>query len=145
MPTETWNPRPCQNGALGLAPAPPLPPCAILLVNPGVALSTPDVFAARLGDFSSERPVVEPWSDLASLVEALGRRGNDLAAAAVSLRPVIGEVLSSLRATDGVRYAAMSGSGATCFALYATLAEAKDAAARLPIAWWRHAGRFVSG
>ena len=128
-----------------LAPAPPLPPCAILLVNPGVALSTPDVFAARLGDFSSERPVVEPWSDLASLVEALGRRGNDLAAAAVSLRPVIGEVLSSLRATDGVRYAAMSGSGATCFALYATLAEAKDAAARLPIAWWRHAGRFVSG
>jgi 4-diphosphocytidyl-2-C-methyl-D-erythritol kinase len=128
-----------------LDPAPPLPPCAILLVNPGAALSTPDVFAARRGDFSPERPVVEPWFDLAGLVEALGQRGNDLAAAAVSLRPAIGDVLATLRSTDGVRYVAMSGSGATCFALYATLAEAKDAAARLPGAWWRHAGMFVSG
>ena len=124
--------------------APPLPPCAILLVNPGAALSTPDVFAARQGGFSPAHPVTGSWSDLAALVEALGRRGNDLTAAAVSLQPVIGEVLEVLHTTDGARYAAMSGSGATCFALYATLAEARDAAARLPAGWWRHAGTFVS-
>jgi 4-diphosphocytidyl-2-C-methyl-D-erythritol kinase len=125
--------------------APSLPPCAILLVNPGAALSTPEVFAARRGDFSPERPVAQPWSDLAGLVEALGQRGNDLAAAAVSLRPVIGDVLAALRVTEGVRYVAMSGSGATCFALYATLAEARRAATHLPATWWRHAGTFVSG
>lgn len=128
-----------------LDPAPPLPPCAILLVNPGAALSTAEVFAARCGDFSPERPVARPWSDLAGLVEALGLRGNDLTKAAVSLRPVIGEVLAALRTTDGTRYVAMSGSGATCFALYATPAEAQSASARLPAAWWRHAGRLVSG
>jgi 4-diphosphocytidyl-2-C-methyl-D-erythritol kinase len=125
--------------------APPLPSCAVLLVNPGVALSTAEVFAARRGDFSAERAVTQPWSDFAGLVGALGRRGNDLTEAAVSLRPVIGQVLAALRTTDGARHVAMSGSGATCFALYATLAEAKDAAVRLPATWWRHAGTFVSG
>jgi 4-diphosphocytidyl-2-C-methyl-D-erythritol kinase len=128
-----------------LDPAPPLPPCAILLVNPGAALSTPEVFAARHGDFSPERAVTQPWSDLAGLVEALVERGNDLTQAAVSLRPVIGDVLGALRKTDNVRYAGMSGSGATCFALYATLAEARSASAHLPPTWWRHAGTFVSG
>jgi 4-diphosphocytidyl-2-C-methyl-D-erythritol kinase len=124
--------------------APPLPPCAILLVNPGAALSTAEVFAARRGDFSPERPVTQPWSDLAGLVEALGQRGNDLTKAAVSLRPVIGEVLAALRMTDDARYVAMSGSGATCFALYGTFTAARNATARLPAAWWRHAGMLVS-
>jgi 4-diphosphocytidyl-2-C-methyl-D-erythritol kinase len=103
------------------------------------------VFAARREDFSAERPVTQSWSDLAGLVGTLGRHGNDLTEAAVSLRPVIGEVLAALRTTGEARHVAMSGSGATCFALYATLAEAKDAAVRLPATWWRHAGTFVSG
>jgi 4-diphosphocytidyl-2-C-methyl-D-erythritol kinase len=124
--------------------APPLPPCAILLANPGVALSTPEVFAARRGDFSPVRAVTGTWPDLAALVETLGGRGNDLTAPAVSLQPVIAEVLEALRTTGGARYAAMSGSGATCFALYPTLADARDAAARLPTGWWRHAGTLVS-
>jgi 4-diphosphocytidyl-2-C-methyl-D-erythritol kinase len=122
--------------------APALPPCAVLLVNPGVTLSTAEVFAARRGSFSASRTVAPTWSGLADLAEALAERGNDLTAAAVSLRPVIGEVLSFLGATDGARHAAMSGSGATCFALYSTAAEARQAAARLPAAWWRHAGSF---
>lgn len=124
--------------------APPLPPCAILLANPGVALSTPEVFAARRGDFSPVRAVTGTWPDLAALVETLGGRGNDLTAPAVSQQPVIAEVLEALRTTGGARYAAMSGSGATCFALYPTLADARDAAARLPTGWWRHAGTLVS-
>ncbi|MBS0546570.1 MAG: 4-(cytidine 5'-diphospho)-2-C-methyl-D-erythritol kinase [Proteobacteria bacterium] len=123
-----------------LDPAPPLPACAILLVNPGVALSTPEVFAARTGDFTPVRPLVTPWSDLAGLIEALALRGNDLTAPAVKLRPVVGEVLDFLKGTAGVRHVAMSGSGATCFALYANDAEAQAAARTVPAAWWRHAG-----
>src|SRR5258707_1670743 len=59
-----------------LAPAPALPPCGLLLVNPAQALPTADVFAARRGDFSAAPPLTRPWSDLASLVEALAARGN---------------------------------------------------------------------
>ena len=80
---------------------------------------------------------------MAQFAGILSEHGNDLTPAAVSLRPVIGEVLSFLGATEGALYTAMSGSGATCFALYATVAEARQAAARLPQAWWRHAGTFA--
>jgi 4-diphosphocytidyl-2-C-methyl-D-erythritol kinase len=126
-----------------LEAAPALPPCAILLVNPGVSLSTLEVFAARRGDFSRSRPLSHSWSGMAEFVEILSEHGNDLTPAAVSLRPVVGEVLSLLGATEGARYTAMSGSGATCFALYATIAEARHAAARLPQTWWHHAGTFA--
>ena len=128
-----------------LEAAPVLPSCAILLANPGVSLSTAEVFAARRGDFSPARPLVTTWSDLDGLAQVLADRGNDLTPAAVSLRPVIGEVLLFLEATDGARYTAMSGSGATCFALYASVAEARHAATRLPQAWWHHAGTLAEG
>jgi 4-diphosphocytidyl-2-C-methyl-D-erythritol kinase len=126
-----------------LAPAPPLPDCAILLVNPGVALPTPAVFRARSGDFSPGAPVGSGWSDLAAFAEDLARRGNDLTAAAISLQPVVIDVLDHLRLSDGIAHAAMSGSGATCFGLYASTEAAHRAASRLPDAWWRHAGRLV--
>jgi 4-diphosphocytidyl-2-C-methyl-D-erythritol kinase len=126
-----------------LAPAPPLPPGAILLVNPGVALPTPDVFANRRGAFSEPRPLRDPWTDLASFAAALAERGNDLTGAAVALRPVVGEVLGFLRQSDGALHAAMSGSGATCFALYESEERARRAAARAPASWWHHAGRLL--
>ncbi|MBI3197168.1 MAG: 4-(cytidine 5'-diphospho)-2-C-methyl-D-erythritol kinase [Rhodospirillales bacterium] len=127
-----------------LRPAPPLPPCAVLLVNPRTPLATPEVFAARRGAFSVPGPVPSSWPDLAALVAALAARGNDLTDAATSLRPAIADVLGALRRTDGVRYAAMSGSGATCFALYDAVEAAGRAAADLPAGWWRHAGLFIS-
>lgn len=122
--------------------APPLPECAVLLVNPGTALPTSDVFAARRGAFSPARPAPRSWGDLAELAGVLAERGNDLAAAAAAIAPVVGQVLEALGRT-GARHAAMSGSGATCFALYESRDLARRAAAALPAAWWRHVGRFV--
>ena len=127
-----------------LAPAPRLPDCAILLVNPGLPLPTPQVFAARRGAFSSERPAPDAWCDLEAFGRELAQRGNDLTDAAVSVRPEVAEVLSALNGSEGVVHAAMSGSGATCFGLYSTVATAECAAARLPAAWWRHAGRLIT-
>jgi 4-diphosphocytidyl-2-C-methyl-D-erythritol kinase len=127
-----------------LRPAPALPACAILLVNPGVALPTRDVFAARRAGFSARRPLMRPWHGVDEFSAILSERGNDLTDAAVSLAPAVGQVLDALRRTDGVRHAAMSGSGATCFALYGSPEAAQRAAASLPPGWWRHVGRFVS-
>jgi 4-diphosphocytidyl-2-C-methyl-D-erythritol kinase len=126
-----------------LQPAPALPPTAILLVNPGTPLPTRDVFEARRGPFSTAVPVTQPWHDLPELVTALVRRGNDLSDAAISLRPAIAEVLTFLHNSRGARYAAMSGSGATCFALYDSLGAAQRASASMPPAWWRHAGALI--
>lgn len=128
-----------------LRPAPPLPACAILLANPRTPLATPEVFAARRGAFSAATPAPSTWPDLRTFAVDLAARGNDLTAAAISLQPAIADVLEVLRRGDGARYAAMSGSGATCFALYDTVEAARAAAARLPAAWWRHAGQLVPG
>lgn len=125
-----------------LSRAPPLPACAVLLVNPGVALPTRDVFAARHGAFSQPRQVSQLWQDLAEFAGVLAQRGNDLTAAAVALAPMVGEVLDALGRT-GARHAAMSGSGATCFALYDSPELARRAASTLPAAWWRHVGGFI--
>ncbi len=122
--------------------APGLPECAVLLVNPGVVLPTRDVFAARSAAFSAVRPAPRPWQDLAAFAGALAERGNDLTAAAISLAPPVGRVLNALGRT-GARYAAMSGSGATCFALYDSPELARRASSSLPTAWWRHVGRFI--
>lgn len=125
-----------------LAPAPPLPSCAILLVNPRVTLPTPDVFRARQGAFSEPRPL-RPWTDLASFAATLAERGNDLTDAAITLRPVVADVLAFLRKSDGACHIAMSGSGASCFALFESVERANRAANRLPASWWHHAGNLV--
>jgi 4-diphosphocytidyl-2-C-methyl-D-erythritol kinase len=120
-------------------PAPPLPPLAILLANPGVALSTPAVFKARRGPFSTPGRLAQLPSDTASFLAWLRGCNNDLTDAAIGLVPAVGELLTALAAADGVRLARMSGSGATCFALFDTLAAAERAAMELRAAqprWW---------
>ncbi len=137
--------RPALASGIGerLAPAPALPACAILLVNPGSALPTPEVFRARQEKFSPVLPVCKGWTDLGEFADDLARRGNDLTNAAISLRPEVADVLDRLRRSDDVAHVAMSGSGATCFGLYATIEEAQRTASLLPRSWWRHAGRLV--
>lgn len=122
-----------------LQPVPALPPLWLLLVNPGVALSTAAVFAAREGAFSS---VVEPRLpplDLQDFVDWLDRRGNDLEAPACRLAPAVAEVLSVLRALPDCMLARMSGSGATCFGLFENEPAARTAAEAVALQhrdWW---------
>ena len=76
-------------------------------------------------------------------VEALAASSNDLEAPAMRIQPVIGEVLSALNAADGAWLARMSGSGATCFAIFENTAEAQRAAQKIQLdhpQWWVHAG-----
>lgn len=110
----------------------------LLLVNPGIALSTAAVFAGWSGIDGGPLPT---QSSLAAAVE--GR--NDLEAPARVLAPQIGEVLTALGEASGVFLSRMSGSGATCFALFAR-PEDRDAAAaaiaqRHPD-WWLLATRL---
>ncbi|MCJ8189887.1 4-(cytidine 5'-diphospho)-2-C-methyl-D-erythritol kinase [Sphingomicrobium aestuariivivum] len=109
---------------LSPVPTPELAGAPVLLVNPLVPLSTPAVFKAW--DGGDRGPLGEDW-----------RRGrNDLEPPARDLVPAIGEVLEWLGARPGVDIARMSGSGASCFALFADEASRDTAAAACPDKWW---------
>ena len=103
-------------GGIGeaVAPAPTLPPCAVVLANPGVSLATSAVFKARVGAFSEPARFEAPPADAAALARLLEARRNDLAAPAIALVPEIAQVLRALEAEPGTLIARMSGSGATC-------------------------------
>jgi 4-diphosphocytidyl-2-C-methyl-D-erythritol kinase len=125
--------------------APDLPEVTALLVNPGQALATPAVFAARAGAFSAPARFAPMPPDAAGLAALLAERRNDLTAAAVALAPEVAHVLARLERLEGALLARMSGTGATCFALFARAAEAEAAAARLGAEeprWWVAAGRL---
>lgn len=100
----------------------------VLLVNPGVAVSTAQVFARWDGIDRG------PLGNGALLDVALAGR-NDLEAPALAVAPVIGEVLDLLARQRGVLLSRMSGSGATCFALFETVAN-RAAAAAAAKHWW---------
>ena len=111
---------------LRLVTDPSIPGTPVLLVNPGVHLSTRAVFERWDG---VDRGALGDWRD--------GR--NDLEAAAIALVPQIAALLDWLRAQAGVELVRMSGSGATCFALFADEASRDRAAATVPDAWWHMA------
>jgi 4-diphosphocytidyl-2-C-methyl-D-erythritol kinase len=129
----------------------PIMPC--VMVNPRVPVATKDVFQA-LGLRSGELLVgasdvlqatawPEPGASVEDWVEALAASSNDLEVPATRIEPVIGKVISALNATNGAWLARMSGSGATCFAIYENTAEAQRAAQKIMLdhpRWWVHAG-----
>lgn len=118
---------------LSLMGKPPRLP--MLLVNPGVAVSTPAVFAKLTEKVNAPMPLVIPDS---GLLDWLAGQRNDLQAPAIEVAPVIGDVLTCLE-RSGARLARMSGSGATCFALYDTDAaatEARDTITDQHPDWW---------
>ena len=123
-----------------ISPAPLLPPFWMLLVNPGVAVATPDIFRAlsrRENPPLPDRPA--RFEDLSALTDWLATTRNDLEPPAIALQPVIAEALAALRADPACRLARMSGSGATCWGLYEDERSALDCADRLRAArpgWW---------
>ncbi len=119
-----------------LSPAPALPAYGLVLINPGVPVSTADIFRAR--------PAISPpaawpraWPSAAAMAACLAASANNLEPPALSLCPPIGAVLQALRAHPACLLARMSGSGATCFGLFPTPAEATQAARALARpGWW---------
>jgi len=117
--------------------APELPDCGVVLVNPGVAVATASVFRARGGAFSGEARLPARWDDPAAMAAALRELRNDLEAPARGLCPAIDDVLLALAAQPGCLLARMSGSGATCFGLFATPEIAAETAPGLMRdGWW---------
>ena len=135
-------------GGIGerLDAAPVLPDCGIVLVNPGVAVATAAVFRARRGDWSAPALLPGSWPGASAMAADLARLRNDLEPAATSLQPVIGEVIAALDTTPGCLLTRMSGSGATCFGLFADMEAARCAAAavRRP-GWWSWGGTLRRG
>ncbi|MBI1985546.1 MAG: 4-(cytidine 5'-diphospho)-2-C-methyl-D-erythritol kinase [Rhodospirillales bacterium] len=127
--------------------APALPPAWLVLVNPGTALKTAAVFKARRGEFGAPARFDESPATAKVLAELLATRQNQLTAAAVGLAPEIGVALAALAAADGVLLARMSGSGATCFGLFAEAGLAAAAAAligRDHPGWWVRATPLIA-
>lgn len=133
--------RACRMQGVGevLTPAPTLPRVWAVLANPRVAVPTPQVFRAL--DRRDHPPMADlpAWPDAAALARWLATQRNDLEAAAIRVAPAIAPLLADLAALPGALLARMSGSGATCFALFADPTRA-DAAATLlrrarPAAW----------
>ena len=131
--------------------APPPRPLPLVLVNPGAALPTAAVFAALRPPFRAPEPMppLALGGGPARIARALARRHNDLEAPARHLAPAVGDALAALAATPRCLLARMSGSGATCFGLYPTMAHAEYAAAALRRRtggqWWICATRTAAG
>ncbi len=120
-----------------------LPALPVVLANPGVALPTKSVFAGwkRVGPQAPMLDVaaVAKITSREEYLQLLATQTNDLESAAIAVEPVIAEMLVALRALSGCRLARMSGSGATCFALFSSAAAAIEAAKALSgkyPQWW---------
>jgi 4-diphosphocytidyl-2-C-methyl-D-erythritol kinase len=107
-----------------------LPLLPAVLVNPRVPLATRDVFG-RFAGVQSGSDLADVPREFGPLIEFLKLHENDLTPAACACTPVVGEVLGALHTLPGARLARMSGSGPTCFALFASQDEAATAAQRL--------------
>ncbi len=123
-----------------LSPLPAFPALALVLVNPGVAVSTPDVFKALARRDSEALPPLPKRLDFHGVRNWLETTRNDLEGAARSIQPAIGEALKALDRA-GAGFTRMSGSGATCFGLFETGNVAKRAAIEIR---GRHPDWFVA-
>lgn len=142
--------QPCRMSGIGelLQPIADLPQLFLVLANPGQPLATKAVFARRAGPFSAAVPPPPSGADAVAFAAYLAATRNDLETPALALLPVIGEVLAALRAQAGCLLARLSGSGATCFGVFAEKAAAEAAAGRLAAEhadWWLRATPILTG
>jgi len=128
-----------------LTALPPFPPTHIVLVNPGVSVSTAEVFrrlVIREGEVALSPP--PEFASASELAAYLQTTRNDLEAPALDVAPVINSVLDALR-REGALFARMSGSGATCFGIFESGRKAEDAWKSIEHAepkWWVRPGEF---
>lgn len=116
-----------------------LPDLPAVLVNPGVAVETPGIFATLERKENSGMPDLPRFDDLADFTTWLGTQRNDLEAPAVRTAPVIADVLDTIRKQPGLLLARMSGSGATCFGIFEDRDHAMRAAKTIGRGnpdWW---------
>lgn len=118
---------------------PAMPTFWFVLVNPGIPLLTADIFRARRGGFSAAAGAVPATGNVHDLAHWLRGRRNDLEAVARFLAPEVDAVLAQLSVQPDCLLARMSGSGATCFGLFADQVAAQRAASAIRLAqpdWW---------
>ncbi|MCG6113787.1 MAG: 4-(cytidine 5'-diphospho)-2-C-methyl-D-erythritol kinase [Mesorhizobium sp.] len=137
--------RPLRASGIGeiLEPVSKLPALDMVLVNPGIEVATPAVFAALERRDGGPLPALPASPASAALLDWLATTRNDLEAPAMSIAPAIGAVLAALR-ESGAQFARMSGSGATCFGLFPdaeSAARATAAIAREQPGWFAVATR----
>lgn len=124
-----------------LTPLLPLPRVWVVLLHPGVAVSTPEVFTRLTKKENPAMPHIIPrFSDAADLAAFVRLQRNDLEAPARALAPQIASAQEALRKQSGCLLARMSGSGATCFGLFSSQESARKAAQTItktaPPTWW---------
>ncbi|GBR52147.1 4-diphosphocytidyl-2-C-methyl-D-erythritol kinase [Neokomagataea thailandica NBRC 106555] len=133
-----------------LKAVPAMPAGGIMLVNPGVAVSTPDIFrrfSANGGPKSRTEPNLPcHWDGMEHLVSVLDKTTNDLQPPATGLAPIINDTLQAISFSTDCLLSRMSGSGATCFGLFPTARSAQLAAQELQkqYNWWVWGGAFAS-
>ncbi len=155
------DPRPRIMRGIGEKLSPPLvlPALPAVLVNPRVAVPTADVFRALAALRAKETPrnfqsdaasaIAESGTPFTAdaMIDALAKSGNDLQSAAISVQPIVDDVIAALKALPGCRLARMSGSGATCFALFerADAARAARTLKERQPGWWVRATVLGAG
>ena len=133
-----------------LEPVPSLPPFYIVLVNPGVHLSTPHVFKQGVETFSASNipsPSDIQGMDTTSFIDFLKGQRNDLEPPALHIVPVIAEVLDSIASQDDCAFSRMSGSGSTCFGVFSDQKAASEAAIvikKQKPEWWVQSSPFLT-
>lgn len=136
------SPRPARMSGIGETVTPlahPLPPAWLVLVNPGTQVATPQVFKALARRDNAPLQPLPRLKSAAELAAWAAMQRNDLEAPALTLLPEIARVKAALTAQQGCLLARMSGSGATCFGLFADPLAAHAAAAAITRAqsdWW---------
>ncbi len=141
VPVCLRGPSPARMTGIGevLAPVPLLPDCAVVLVNPKVAVPTQAVFKGLASKTNPGMTDLPEGIDFEGFADWLSSQRNDLQAPAMALAPEIGAAIDKLQRIPAVAYAGMSGSGATCFGLVRNMADARHAARVVQVAemgWW---------
>ncbi|PUB15586.1 4-(cytidine 5'-diphospho)-2-C-methyl-D-erythritol kinase [Yoonia sediminilitoris] len=141
VPVCMRSPAPARMSGIGdlLGPLPALPSCALVLVRPPVDVPTGAIFKALTNRTGTAMDPLPSDLNLDAMIDWLQAQRNDLAAPAIKIAPDIGKAIAKLNAMPAVRYAGMSGSGATCFGIVKDMGTARQVARTMQLShmgWW---------